>query len=74
VEEVRISGKVPLNINSTFIDMIPKVNCLETFEGFRPVSLCNCLYKIISKVLAERIKPMLSNFISVEQFDFLEGR
>jgi hypothetical protein len=63
VEEVRLSGKVPRNINATFISLIPKVDCLETFEGFQPISLCNFLYKIIAKVLVVRIKPFLSNFI-----------
>jgi hypothetical protein len=37
VEEVRILGKVPLNIKSTFKALIPKVDCPETFKGFRPI-------------------------------------
>jgi hypothetical protein len=67
-------GRSPVNINTTFIALIPKVDYPETFEGFRPISLCNCLYKIISKVLVVRLKPLLSNFILAEQFGFLEGR
>jgi hypothetical protein len=36
--------------------------------------LCNCLYKIVAKVIARRLKPILSGAISQEQFGFLEGR
>jgi hypothetical protein len=46
----------------------------NTFEGFRPISLCNLAYKIITKIIATRIKASLSTGISKEQFGFLEGR
>lgn len=46
----------------------------DTFEGFRPISLFNFLYNIISKVLTIRLKPMFSKFILANQFGFLEGR
>lgn len=74
VEEVRLRRKVLVNINSTFVALIPKVDCPGTFDEFRPISLCNYLFKIISKVLAVGLKPLLSNYISVEQFNFLEDR
>jgi hypothetical protein len=60
VEEVRTSGKVMGSFNSTFISLIPKVDKLGTFDDFRPISLCNYIYKIISKVLAVRLKKFLS--------------
>jgi hypothetical protein len=74
VEEVRLLRKVPGSINSTFIALIPSLIIVESFNGFRPISLCNCVYKIISKIIAIRLKPILSRFISPEQFGFLEGR
>jgi hypothetical protein len=46
----------------------------QSFDDFRPISLCNCIYKIISKIIARRLKPILSEAISKEQFGFLEGR
>jgi hypothetical protein len=39
-----------------------------------PISLCNCIYKIIAKIISKRIKGILSKSISQEQFGFLEGR
>lgn len=62
------------SFNSTFITLIPKIDHPNSFDEFRPISLCNCLYKIIAKVIAIRMKPVLSKVISIEQFGFLKGR
>eukprot|EP00253_Pinus_taeda_P002123 PITA_02123 len=72
VEECRSSGKLYDAINSTFIALIPKSDSPASFDDFRPISLCNCLYKIISKIIANRIRPILSKHILSEQFAFLE--
>eukprot|EP00253_Pinus_taeda_P013921 PITA_13921 len=74
VEESRLKGEIYRPFNSTFIALIPKKDELETFEDFRPISLCNCIYKIIAKVIAIRLVPILSRNISIEQFGFLDGR
>eukprot|EP00253_Pinus_taeda_P010845 PITA_10845 len=74
VEESRLKGVIYRPFNSTFIALIPKKDDPESFEDLRPISLCNCIYKIISKVIALRIAPILSRNISMEQFGFLDGR
>lgn len=74
VEESRKSGVIHAPINATFIALIPKVDKPSTFDNFRPISLCNYLYKIILKVISKRLKAVLSEKISKEQFGFLQGR
>jgi hypothetical protein len=58
--------------NTTFIALIPKTNNPTQFESFRPISLYKCIYKIISKIIAHRLKGILSSHISLEQFGFLK--
>ena len=74
IEDSRSSGWIPASFNSTFIALIPKSDNASSLNEFRPISLCNCVYKIISKVIAKRLKVILSAQISDEQFGFLEGR
>lgn len=45
-----------------------------SIKDFRPISLCNIRYKIISKTLANRLKPLFQKCISEEQSTFVEGR
>jgi hypothetical protein len=74
VEDSRLKGKISGSLNATFMVLIPKKENPLTFLDFRPISLCNLIYKLISKVISNRIKPFLESNLSAEQLGFLKGR
>ena len=68
------NADIPEGWNDTTIVMIPKVENPEKVAQFRPISLCNVVYKIISKVLSCRLKVILPDIISHHQSAFVPGR
>ena len=54
--------------------LIPKVPNPEFIRDFRPISLCNVIYKLITKSIVNRIKPVMSTIISPNQCSFVPGR
>jgi hypothetical protein len=60
--------------NHTFIVLVPKHIGAQSVSHFRPISLCNIIYKIISKILANRFKLHLHKFISPYQSAFVPSR
>ena len=74
VEQYKISGCILLALNATFLTLIPKCEGADTPGKFRPISICNVIYKIITKVIANRLKPILPSLISLEQYGCVEGR
>ena len=74
VEQGRREGKFTRAINSTFLTLISKCEKPLSFVDFRPISLCNLVYKIISKIVALHLKPLLDRAILTQQFGFLKDR
>jgi len=74
VEDTRVRGRVRGSLNTTFLALISKENNPQSFDNFRPIALCNLCYKLVSKVIANMIKPVLSRELSCNQLGFLKGR
>ena len=54
VDETRRNGKVLDSVNTTYITLIPKVDRLASFNEYRLIPLCNLLYKVVSKIIADK--------------------
>ena len=64
---------MPYGVNETYICLIPKTKAPRKISEYRPISLCNVIYKIISKVLANRLKRILTEVIDESQSAFVLG-
>jgi hypothetical protein len=74
VKEMFSDGILPKGLNDTVIVLIPKGTKPESLADYRPISLCNVIYKIISKCLVNRLRPFLDGLISETQSAFVPGR
>ena len=61
---------MPESINTIFIALIPKIKDHKNVSDFRPISLCNRVYKLIAKVLVNRLKLILPYVVSDSQSTF----
>ncbi|CAN1136998.1 Transposon TX1 uncharacterized 149 kDa protein [Linum perenne] len=68
------SGKVPSFVNSIYHALIPKKQNATDMKDYRPISCCNVIYKVISKVLANRLSRALPSLIGLDQSAFVKGR
>lgn len=60
--------------NATTITLIAKVSSLASLNDYRPISCCNVLYKIISKIMSSRLRSVLNKIIHPNQSVFIPGR
>ena len=67
-------GKFGRSRNSTFLVLIPKKGGVEDLKDFRPISLVGSVYKLIAKVLANRLKKVMHGLVNTAQNAFVEGR
>lgn len=68
------SGCLLREVNATAIALIPKVPNPTKLKDYRPISCCNTISKCISKIIANRIKPVLPHLEGKRQMAFVEGR
>lgn len=74
IQNVFRSGMILRDINRSFVVLIPKVHGVLEFKHLRPISLCNTVYKIIMKIIVDRLRPILRKIISPNQSTFVPGR
>ncbi|RVW78847.1 Transposon TX1 uncharacterized 149 kDa protein [Vitis vinifera] len=67
-------GKFVRSLNSTFLVLVPKKGGADDLRDYKPISLVGGLYKILAKVLANRLKKVVSKVVSPTQNAFVEGR
>ena len=74
IKKSQSCNKIGGSTNSTFLALIPKEKEAHSFERFRPISLCNIGYKLIMKIIANRLKYILPHLIPENQGGFVKGR
>jgi hypothetical protein len=61
-------------LNNSYITLIPKVNSSMGVNDFRPISLLNCIDKIITKLMGERLQSIIIPLIHQNQYGFIKSR
>ena len=74
VNDYIITSNLLKELNQTFILLIPKKEDPRHLEDFRPISLCKKIYKVLTKIMDNYIKPLLDNFIGPNHNDFFLGQ
>ncbi|PKU84741.1 integrator complex subunit 11 [Dendrobium catenatum] len=74
VKSFFISGIMPTGIKATALALIPKTKHASSFNDFRPIALCNVIYKIISKIIANRLKLVMPHIVKDNQSGFIKSR
>lgn len=74
VKEAFCYGEVPEFLNKTLVTLIPKHPSATNLSNFQPISLCNTVYKLITKIFVAQIRPLLSDLISPMQSTFVPRR
>ena len=66
--------EMPDFLNQTHIALIPKIQGPEILGNYKPISLCNTMYKVVTKIIVARLRPFLDNLISPSQSAFVPER
>lgn len=74
VKEIFQGMELPRFYTSFFIVLIPKLKDPTSFDKFHPISLCNVIYKVFSKLTVNRLSKVIEGLISPKQGAFVKGR
>ncbi|MCH84332.1 RNA-directed DNA polymerase (Reverse transcriptase), partial [Trifolium medium] len=64
------NGRYDKKICETLVVLLPKGDTQTSFKDFRPISLCNVTYKLVSKIIVSRLRPFLDGIDTLEKFKF----
>uniref|UniRef100_A0A803PQY8 Reverse transcriptase domain-containing protein n=1 Tax=Cannabis sativa TaxID=3483 RepID=A0A803PQY8_CANSA len=74
IQTIFRSGSLPPLLNHTFICLIPKCENPDSVDKFQPIALCNFVYKVVTRIIAHRLRPLLDRLVSPLQSAFVPGR
>ncbi|GKU89448.1 hypothetical protein SLEP1_g3583 [Rubroshorea leprosula] len=74
IQEFHKHGRIVRGANASFVVLIPKTENPQRIEEYRPISLIGVMYKIIAKLLANRLRKVLTKVIGEQQMAFIGGR
>ncbi|XP_050238477.2 uncharacterized protein LOC126687968 [Mercurialis annua] len=74
IKRIFQNGEMDNDLNRTLISLIPKSVKPETIKDFRPISLCTVMYKLVTKIITNKLKPIMPLIVSPTQVSFIEGR
>ena len=74
MDEFHVHGTFPRGSNASFVALIPKITQPQSLNDYRPISLIGCMYKIMAKLLANRLRVVLPDLIDERQSAFIKNR
>lgn len=74
IQQVFRTGKLKPAFNHTFIALIPKTASANRMDQYRPIALCNVVFKLITKIISSRLRPILDHNIHPCQAAFIPNR
>lgn len=74
VQSLFLFGLMPTVVNATILSLIPKTTTAQTMKEYKPIAYCNLLYKVISKVLANRLEIIFPAAVEPNQCAFITDR
>lgn len=74
VKDCFVRASLPEHLNDTLFALVPKVERPLNMAQLRSISLCNTLFKVVSKILVSRLRPIMTKIVSPTQVSFVPGR
>ena len=74
IKDIFLKKRILEYFNRTLIALNPKIKGLESLGNYRPISLCNTMYKLVMKIIVARLRPYLDKVISLLQTAFFPSR